>query len=198
MALGFAQGFLQVFLQAAIDAVLVLAPKPGAGHGVSAQQGLVDQVLVVGIGGAVLLQAPVALLPLLHQPDPLLGQIAQNVQAGPHILAPFGIMGRKGVKGQRPLLLALLHVLVKLPGRDIKHLGRITHLIVGHKAVVGIHQGIFYPLGHKRAGKLHAALVKAQGPLVIGSIALQRLVQQYSFQQVYGSAQFRLFAANKA
>ena len=65
----------------------------------------------------------------------------------------------------------------------VESLGRIAHLVVAYKAVVGIHQGIFHSFGHQGSAELHATLVKTGNSFIQFRIAFRWPFQENEFQK---------------
>ena len=103
-SLGFAQGFLQVLGQPVRKVVFGLLR-----HRIGPDQGLVNKVFVVGIGGIVPLQPGVQFLPGFYFGNPLVGQIGQYIEPATDVFAPLGVVRRGTVEREGPLCLPVDH-----------------------------------------------------------------------------------------
>ena len=98
----------------------------------------------------------VQLPPSLDGCRPLGNDFGEHVETPADILAPFGVMRRRGIEGPRVLFPANLHHCVKfIDGETWRILaGTPSHFIHGEQPVVPVHRRIFDPLGSDRAGQL--------------------------------------------
>ena len=88
---------------------------------------------------------------------PLLGQLRQDVDAGPYVAAPLGVMGGQGEHAGRPPLGGLHHGPVKV-GHRIAHVRWVAaHLVEGAERVVPVERGVLHPFGHHRRAQLGEA-----------------------------------------
>ena len=137
---------------------------------VRAQQGLVQQIFIVVLGGQTPADAHLALqVDFLPPPNvllPLGRHFRQHVQAGAHVLAAFGVVGRAGVHRVRPAGDSVLVEGVKLIEIDAELEGTRSHFVERQQAVVDVEHRVFHALGHQGSGELLQAHDEMQ-PLVL-------------------------------
>jgi hypothetical protein len=94
-----------------------------------ADQRLVQQVLRPTVGPATPAVAFVEGRPAPHGGSPFVGDLRQQVDAGPDVFAPLGVMGRGGQHGGRPAFGHLPVVAVELGRRDAEPARVAAHLV---------------------------------------------------------------------
>ncbi len=138
-------------------------PLPEGGHllvpeGPGAEQGLVEEVLVVGVRGRPVLdtglEGPVERTPGPDQGRPLPGQLGEDVQAGAHVLSPLGVVGGRRVHGVGPLPVAFPDAPVERGRRPADPIQVAAHLVERDEAVEDIEGRVLEALGHEGPGDL--------------------------------------------
>ncbi len=119
-----------------------------------AHQGLIQQVLGVAVRPAVALVPLVVLRPARHRALPFLGQLRQHADAGPHVTASLGVMGREGEHRLRPSPRRRAHGPVELLGRAAEAARVTAHLIERDQGLIPVESRVFLPLGHDRRAHL--------------------------------------------
>ena len=155
VALGLLGGLLHVGGQALGQRLERLVGVPG---GPGAHQGLVEQVLVVGVGrGAAVhvhLEAAGEGPPAPDLGGPGGGDLGEHVDARAHVLAALGVVGRGGDEGLRPPVQTRRVLVVEDGGRFAVARGISADLVERDEAVVDVERGVLDALGGDRPGRL--------------------------------------------
>jgi hypothetical protein len=151
----------------------------------SAEQGLVDQVLVVPIRRREAADPPlvagVEAAPAAERGRELARDLRQDVDPRPDVLAAFGVVGRAAEHRVRPALGAGGVLAVELVDRQPEVVRLAADFVERGQSVVDVEGGVLDPLGHDRAGRLlelhhELALAGAVFPLVSDRVAEEQEV----------------------
>lgn len=159
---GFAGGLDEIAAEA-----VAKSGEIGFVEGPSAEQGLVEQDLFVGIGGGFAVECGaergVDGGPAGEAAGPGLGVFGEQVEAGAHVFAAFGVMGRGGVHGIGPLSAATGGEVVEVGEGDVFEGWLGADVVEGEEAVVDVEAGVFDAFGAHRGGELLPAADEVAG-----------------------------------
>ena len=177
MHLGFAAGLEHVGLDPAGELGQALGIEGGKGP--HPQEGLVQEILVIGADGLTgFLLGPVQPAPASDGLGPGLRPLGKHADAGPHISRALAVVGGTGQHGVRPAPSAFLVLLVE-GGQGGPEAARVAaHFVQGNQPVVLVEGGVFQGLGHYRAAVLLELQGKGQHGLLVGLALALALAQQ--------------------
>ncbi len=135
-----------------------ISPVAGELDRPGADQRLVEQVLVVLVGGDAAVELGLAPLverrPALHPRRPLVRQLRDGVDPGADVLAAFGVVGRKRDHAVRPAPGRFLVQPVEGGQRGAEPRRLAAHLVQRDQPVVAVEGRVLDALGHDGAGVL--------------------------------------------
>ena len=187
MLLGFAGRLQHVFDDAA--AIGGQARVVDLADGKAADQGLVEQVLVVARGRRLLFQrAPLAAVdaaPAPHRQPPHRRQFGDDVEPRADVLRALGVVGRRGEHRVRPALRAVATGAVERVDRDAEYVGFAADFVQRDQPLVTVIGGVLDALGrHRRRVLLQSLRERAVAAQQLGRRARRQIAEQHAADEV--------------